>query len=918
MKRLFTLLLLFFSIGTISSYATHLQNLEINAEHISGNLYRVSLQMVTDCAAISPPNAVAINISNGSSSFVKTLNQINTNNTVSTNYACHCNIANTSCNNGALPGYHWIIFSDTVTLNTSSTWTLSYSTCCRNGSVSNLTNPGSTSQYVETILNQSAFPTNSTPFFPIANRLHISSTDTFSTDLGAIDFEGDSIVYSFVSARENASVNSLYSPGYSGTNPMPGASLNSATGVFTSYGTSTMGSYVMAIEAKEYDRTSGILKSTVVKEFYITNGLPNQGNKTISDTPTPNGFLSSSNGTVSGNQLTLCASSNSTAQISYTSTKGNVQLWSNINFRYPGVTYTTTNGLTSTLNINIPSHLNLDTLDFYVIAGADSSTFTNLRYDRYSIVLGGFSSSGNRTICFGDTVHMSATSLDANPIYQWTYLSGTPIDTMPNSPGYSFSCDNCPNPVISPAVTSQYIVNSVPNTCGQPDTVTITVIQPITLQTNSYDTICSGDSTLISVTGGMTNNLVWEENYSNMNFSGDSMYVDPTSDAYYLIYNPSYLCGDSVYVHVIVPQNVDAGTDESICLGNSVVLNAINTVQANWSPANSLNCTSCANPTATPTQSTMYTVSNDSYGCLSEDSVYVTVETDRYIMGTAFESNGTAMGSTKVLLIAYNTVDSTVSIADSTLTDASGNFLFTTSSDTHYVKVVPDSSTYPYEFPTYYGNQAIFLNATPVVTLACDTSTISITTLADPNPGGSGFIYGNVYQGAGKTDAQGDPVIGARIILVNENGVEMGYSETDANGRFEFSNIALGNYQLFMDAVNAQNQLAPSIPVDENTKNLIYNYKLENGTLIPTTITSIDQLEIEQLVLFPNPASIQIQIMGLSSDVVYTVIGIDGKVYLKGNANSNSIINIESLPKGPYILKATNNTNEFIQRFIKQ
>ena len=918
MKRLFTLSLLFFAFGTLSTYATHLQNMEINAEHISGNLYRVSMQLVTDCAAISPPSAANLNFSNGTSSFVRTLNQINTNNTVSTNYSCHCNIANTTCNSGALPGYHWIIYSDTVTLSTSTTWTLSYSSCCRYNSITNLSNPGSTSQYAETIINQSAYPTNSTPFFPIANRLHISSLDTFETDLSAFDYDGDSIVYALISARENATTNVVYSPGHSATNPMPGASLNSATGVFTSYGTSTMGSYVMAIEAKEYDRTSGTLKSTVVKEFYITNGLPNQGNKTISDTPTPNGFLSSSNGTVSGNQLTLCASSNSTAEISYTSTKGNVQLWSNIDIRYPGVTYTKTNAATSTLTISIPNNLNVTTLDFYVIAGADSSAFTNLRYDAYSITLGGFSTSGDQTICLGGSVQMSATSLDPNPVYQWTYLSGTPIDTLPSSPGYSFSCDNCPNPVITPTVTSQYIVNSLPNTCGQPDTVTITVIQPLSLQTSMYDTICNGDSTLISVSGGMTNNLVWEENYTNMNFSGDSMYVSPTSDAYYLIYNPSYLCGDSVYVHVIVPQNVDAGTDESICLGNSVVLNATNTMQATWSPASSLNCTTCANPTATPTQSTMYTISNDSYGCLSEDSVFVNVVFDRSIMGTAFESNGTSMGGTKVLLIAYNSVDSTVSIADSTLTDASGNFSFTTSSDIHYVKVVPDSSTYPYEFPTYYGNQGIFLNATPVVTLACDTSTISITTLADPNPGGSGFIYGNVYQGAGKTEAQGDPVIGARIILINENGVEMGYSETDANGRFEFANIALGNYQLFMDAVNAQNQLAPSIPVDENTKNLIYNYKLENGTLIPTTITSVDQLDKEELVLFPNPASKQIQIMGLSTDIVYSVIGIDGKVYLKGNANSNSIINIESLPKGPYIIKATYNTDEFIQRFIKQ
>src|SRR6185312_2028884 len=55
---------------------------------------------------------------------------------------------------------------------------------------------------------------------------------------------------------------------------------------------------------------------------------------------------------------------------------------------------------------------------------------------------------------------------------------------------------------------------------------------------------------------------------------------------------------------------------DSLCLGNSVVLNATGAKIYKWTPALGLSCNICSNPTATPTVTTIYTVvATDSIGC---------------------------------------------------------------------------------------------------------------------------------------------------------------------------------------------------------------------------------------------------------------------------------------------------------------
>lgn len=68
-----------------------------------------------------------------------------------------------------------------------------------------------------------------------------------------------------------------------------------------------------------------------------------------------------------------------------------------------------------------------------------------------------------------------------------------------------------------------------------------------------------------------------------------------------------------------------AGQDVSICTGGSTTLSASGGASYSWSPATGLSSTGISNPIASPTVTTTYTVTVNSNGCISTDSVMVTV-----------------------------------------------------------------------------------------------------------------------------------------------------------------------------------------------------------------------------------------------------------------------------------------------------
>lgn len=149
----------------------------------------------------------------------------------------------------------------------------------------------------------------------------------------------------------------------------------------------------------------------------------------------------------------------------------------------------------------------------------------------------------------------------------------------------------------------------------------------INIQTNQA--ACLGDVLQVSASSA-GNQFQWRGpnlfQTTQSNFTINSL--SPKNEGYYYV-KATTATGctntDSVYVSVSPIPLANAGTSQTICAGNSVVLRGSGGEKYKWEPSANLSSDTIPQPTATPTDSTLYylTVSNGS--CSRMDSVMMNV-----------------------------------------------------------------------------------------------------------------------------------------------------------------------------------------------------------------------------------------------------------------------------------------------------
>jgi len=329
--------------------------------------------------------------------------------------------------------------------------------------------------------------------------------------------------------------------------------------------------------------------STYTATVTDINGCINTGNTTIYVNPLPNISITPSTAICSGDSL---------------------QLFSNGGIAYQWTPSTGLNNSTISNPMAKPTATTTYTVSVTDANGCINTATTTVTVNANLVI----SLTPNSDICLGNNIQLNASGGNS---YQWT-ASG------------SLSCLNCPDPVATPSVnTTYYLTVTDVNGCQNSDSVSITVNPLPNILTGADDTICFGNSTQLSASGGLSYN--WAPIAGLINPALPNPVAQPgTTTTYTVTGTDTNGCQNTATQSIIVNQlpPINAGTDAAICIGYNVQMQASGGVSYQWSPLTGLSDPNIANPIANPGTTTSYIVlGTDINGCQNTDTVEVLVNT---------------------------------------------------------------------------------------------------------------------------------------------------------------------------------------------------------------------------------------------------------------------------------------------------
>lgn len=168
--------------------------------------------------------------------------------------------------------------------------------------------------------------------------------------------------------------------------------------------------------------------------------------------------------------------------------------------------------------------------------------------------------------------------------------------------------------MVSPDTNKDYQVTVSNNNCSATASVKVTVIPLPQASAGLPQTICRGQSAILSASGGGT--YLW-----NTSASTQQITVSPTQSTDYTVTVTKDGCSNSAKVRVTVNSaTANAGPDQSICAGQIALLTASGGSTYKWS--NNATTTSIA---ISPTATQVFTVTVTQNDCEAIDQVTITV-----------------------------------------------------------------------------------------------------------------------------------------------------------------------------------------------------------------------------------------------------------------------------------------------------
>lgn len=206
-------------------------------------------------------------------------------------------------------------------------------------------------------------------------------------------------------------------------------------------------------------------------------------------------------------------------------------------------------------------------------------------------------------------------------------------DVTPTTLSYNWSSlpsgfsANTQNATASPTATTTYTVVATESGtgCTGSNSVTVNVGNNLNVTTNTPAGICAGQSATLTASGASS--YVWSPATGLNTTNGGSVVASPAQTTTYMVIGTDGNCSDTSYVTLNVGPApvISASAANSICQGGSTTLSANGATTYSWSPSTGLNSSTGSNVSASPTQTTVYTVTGTTNGCNSTAQVTVTV-----------------------------------------------------------------------------------------------------------------------------------------------------------------------------------------------------------------------------------------------------------------------------------------------------
>lgn len=661
----------------------------------SSSLYRITLRLFRDCASPGPflqNERVNVGIYNENGLLQRELSlpiQGQVEQLRLKTELFPCLVGN------PLVCYEVAVYVNTISLpNTPEGYILSRVGCCRIDRISNLATPLNVgSNYVTRIPGLKALPqgNNSSPQFRVRDTALVCAGKQFTLDFGATDKDDDSLTYSFCDgftgpggSNNNIPPRSLileplqYNMGYAGAAPLgPNVQIDPITGIISGIAP-PVGQYVVSVCITEWRNGNSISEHR--KDFILK-----VDDCDLIEASLPNKILLCDDYTITFENQSISSSINSyrwefsgIGGSNTTSTEAR-----------PTITYADTGRYKVKLTVQGPGEcVGYDSTEVFVYPGFTTDfTVTGLCYQQpyqfNDATTSAFGTVNSHRWNFGDIHSLADTSRLASTTYQ--YMQGgftatvklistndkgcvdsttkyivirdKPLIPLPFKDTVICSIDslqiplnytgngsiswapathiihaNSRNPTVFPKDTTLYIVTLNDGGCVNSDTVTVNVVDHISVTLGPDTTICLLD-TITLKPQTIASSFAWTPVANISSSHVRNLVTSPLQNTTYTVTANLGSCQSTDQITVTVapyPQVAISTPDTTLCYGNRVVLHATtNASSFSWAPANGLINASTLSPMAGPSTSTWFTLTalDPATGCPkpSVDSVRVNV-----------------------------------------------------------------------------------------------------------------------------------------------------------------------------------------------------------------------------------------------------------------------------------------------------